>query len=297
MPRSSGFVLSLAACAAALALACHKTSTSPTPSSPPGPPAAGSSVRYAAVGASDAIGVGASVLCVPYVACADGTGYVPDIARQMQSEGWTVSLTNLGIPGAVIGRDIQAIAAANGNTSALNFIDAEMPFVPRDARLVTVFAGANDARTIADALDHGAGGNDPAAYVDAQVRAFAADYLTLVRGIRSRAPGAWVVAANLPNLAGLPYTAGYSQLQKQYVQKISVSFTTQAINTLAAESVPVIDLMCDPRSYQDSTYSSDGFHPNDTGYAYIASKFMEAIKGGGTPPPGTCPQMTLVPPI
>ena len=61
-------------------------------------------------------------------------------------------------------------------------------------------------------------------------------------------------------------------------------------------NVTVVDLLCNPRSYQGSTYSSDGFHPNDTGYAYIADELIKAINAGSHPPPAaSCPQMTLVP--
>jgi lysophospholipase L1-like esterase len=279
-----------------LATACGGGSTPSSPSSPvPGPPAAGAAISYTAVGASDALGVGASVTCLPYAPCPSGTGYVAAIARQLQAGHSSVTLMNLGIPAAVIGPDIQAIAIAAGRQVPGNFIDQEMPFVPRDSNVVTIFAGGNDANAIADALNQGAGGNDPSGYVDAQVRAFANDYQTLVRGIRSRSPNAWIVVANLPNLAGAPFTAGYSAIAKQYMQRISVGFTTQAINPLASQSIPVVDLMCDARSYVPGNYSADGFHPNDAGYANIAAEFVKAITTSGYPAPrSSCAQMTLV---
>ena len=68
-----------------------------------------------------------------------------------------------------------------------------MPFVPRDTTLVTIFAGPNDVNTLTDALGSGAGGSDPVGYIDQKVAAFAADYATLLAGIRSRAPGARIV--------------------------------------------------------------------------------------------------------
>ncbi len=233
---------------------------------------------------------------MPYAPCPNGTGYVPDIVRQLKADGASVTLMNLGIPAAVIGRDIQVLAISLGRVVPGNFIDQEMPFVPRDSTLVTIFAGGNDVNTIADAVNHGAGGSDPGGYIDTQIRAFASDYQKLVSGTRSRAPNAWIVVANLPNFAGLPYTSGYSATARQVMQKISVGFTTQAINPLASPSLPVVDLMCDSRSYQPGTYSSDGFHPNDTGYAYIAGKFLEAIKTAAYPAPqASCAAMTLVP--
>ena len=77
-----------------------------------------------------------------------------------------------------------------------------MPFVSRNADFVTVFTGANDVNTITAALGNGAGGSDPAAYIDQKVATFAADYATLINGIRGRATQARIIVLNLPNLAG-----------------------------------------------------------------------------------------------
>ena len=66
-----------------------------------------------------------------------------------------------------------------------NFIEQEMPFVQTNATLVTIFAGGNEVNMITAALGGGAGGSDPNGYIDAQVRAFGADYTTLLAGIRA----------------------------------------------------------------------------------------------------------------
>jgi hypothetical protein len=43
-------------------------------------------------------------------------------------------------------------------------------------------------------------------------------------------------------------------------------------------------------------YSSDGFHPNDTGYAVIGAELVTAATNPSYPAPrSACPQMTLVP--
>ena len=41
----------------------------------------------------------------------------------------------------------------------------------------------------------------------------------------------------------------------------------------ASRGVTVLDLMCDQRSYLPQNFSSDGFHPNDGGYAFMAAGF------------------------
>ena len=60
--------------------------------------------------------------------------------------------------------------------------------------------------------------------------------------------------------------------------------------------VTVIDLMCDPRMYLSSNYSSDGFHPNESGYAFIGAEIVKAVTSSSYPAPrATCSQMTVVP--
>jgi lysophospholipase L1-like esterase len=280
---------------AVLSTACNKN-TSPT--APSGPVTPGTSVTYTAVGASDAIGYGSSVPCAPFVTdCTNGMGYVQVIVRQLQAQGSTVTLTNLGIPTAVIGPDFEALAGQYNRTVVGNFIEREMPFVARASTVVTIFAGGNDVNTVAAAVGGGAGGSDPAAYADQQIKAFGSDYATLIKGIQDRAPGARIVVANLPNFAGIPMTAGYALDRKQLVQKLSVGFSTQVVNPLALQGIPVVDLLCDSRFSSPSVFSSDGFHPNDTGYAILAAEMVKAITSSSYPAPiGSCSQMTIVPP-
>src|SRR5436309_14479507 len=88
--------------------ACNKLGQG-SPTAPGGPPAPGSTIVYDAIGASDADGVGSSVVCLPFVDCPNGTGYPQVAARQLRSLGFDVPLTNLGIATAVIGPDFQLL--------------------------------------------------------------------------------------------------------------------------------------------------------------------------------------------
>ena len=100
---------------------------------------------------------------------------------------------------------------------------------------------------------------------------------------------------NVPNVAALPYFAGGALDQRQAQQRLSVGFTTTAVNVLTSQGVTVVDLMCDPRSYLPSNYSAD-FHPNDAGYAFISAEVVNAITSSSYPPPqSSCPQMNAVP--
>src|SRR5262245_33778816 len=299
MRRSSPILRITIACVCLFSVtACDKLGLGgdKSPTAPSGPPSAGSSIVYTAIGASDAIGFGSSVPCTPFTDCPNGMGYVPVAGRSLRSQNFTVRVDNLGIPTSVISATFSQLGANYGRTIVGNFIDSEMPFVKSDTTVVTIFAGGNEVNTITAALGGGAGGSDPAGFIDNQVRAFGTDYNTLVNGIRSRASQTRIVILNLPNLAGLPFLATASLAQRQAAQRASVGMTRTVINPLASSSVLIVDLMCDSRSYQGSTYSSDGFHPNDGGYAFIASEVVKAITSSSHPAPqASCPAMTLVP--
>ena len=278
--------------------ACSKNGSSPT--APSGPPAAGSAVSFTAIGASDATGHGGSVPCdVPIQTletCPNGTGYVYVAARQLRSQGFAVTLRNMGIPTAVISRAFQNLAQQYNHFVAGNFIEQEMPFVLTESTVVTIFAGGNEINIITAALGGGAGASDQAGYIDTQVRTFGTDYATLLAGIRAKAGTARIIALNVPNLAALPLLAGASLGQKQAAQRASVGMTMTVVNPLTSQGVLVVDLMCDSRTYLSSNLSSDGFHPNDSGYAFIAAEVVRAFTSSSYPAPrSSCSQMTVVP--
>lgn len=282
--RYSAFAL------AVLAGACSSQEGGPAS---PTPPQTGSVIAYAAIGASDVVGVGSSHQCdVPFQDC-NGNSYVFVAARTLRSQGFTVNVSPLGVPGAVISKGFLDLALQYGrNDVVLNMIQSEMPFIPKDATLVTVLAGANDVNVITSALGLGAGGSNPAGFLDEKVSAFRDDYLTLVSGIRAKARNARIVVFNLPNLGAMPYLASAPLLQKQAAQRAAVGMTTSAINSLT--DVTVVDLMCDARFYQSGSISSDGFHPSDAGYSIMAAEVVRALTSPSYPrPQASCAQMSL----
>jgi lysophospholipase L1-like esterase len=289
--------ISLLLVAVAATTACNKLGLGDngTSTGPSGPPAAGSAVFYTAVGASDANGVGSSAECLFLTDCPNGMGYVPVTVRALKTQGFTVTNLNLGIPTTVIGRDFQSLGDKYNRLIVGNMIENEMPFVQTNATVVTIFAGVNEVNTITAALG-GEGGSDPNGFIDAQVRAFANDYTTLLAGIRVRAGSTRIVILNVPNPAGLPFLAGTSLAQRQAAQRAAVGMTKTAVNALVSSSVTVVDLMCDARSYVASNYAGDGLHPNDAGYAFISSEVVKAITSGSYPAPqSNCSGMTIVP--
>jgi lysophospholipase L1-like esterase len=276
-------------------LALTGCSKQASPTQPSGPPQSGSTIVYAAVGASDVAGIGSSVVCVLQSDCPNGTGYVFVAARGLRGRGFTVNLLNLGLPTGVISRTFQDLGSQYRPVVG-NFIDQEVPFVQRDTTLITVFAGANEVNIITSAFNAGAGGSDPVGYIDQMVRSFGDDFGRLMNGLRAQAPAARIVILNVPNVGAMPFQAGASLGQRQAAQRAAVRMTTTVVNGFAAQNVSVIDLMCDSRFYSAANYSSDGFHPNDVGYAAIGNEIIRAVtEGSYATPLASCAPMSSIP--
>ncbi len=282
----------LALCGAGLA--CNK---SDSPSAPSPSPADGP-IFYTAIGASDGIGFGSSSPCVPFTDCPDGLGYVQILRRRLRDTGRPVEHRNRSIPGAVLSRSIEDLARDIGqpiSELAGNFIERQSPFVPTTTTHLTIFAGGNDANVIGRAVLAGRGGNDPNAYIDAQVRQWGVDLEDLVSRIRARAPNTRIVALNMINLAGAPYVSSRPASERSIMQRIAVGISDR-VNALTSRQVLVVDLMCDARLYLPSNYASDGFHPGDGGYVIFADNALPALRDGVNNQPNVnCAQRRIVP--
>lgn len=278
-------------------IACSKSGDSPTA---PSPTPSDGPIFYTAVGASDGIGFGSSVPCVPFSECPDGKGYVQLLRNRLRDTagGRTVQLSNLSIPGAVLSKAIEDLARDIGqpiSELAGNFIDRQAPFVPTSTTHLTIFAGGNDANVIGRAALAGRGGSNVNGYIDAQIAQWGTDLEDLVARIRARAPNTRIVALNMINLAGAPYIASRPNSERAIMQRIAVGISDR-VNALTSRNVLVVDLMCDARLYQSQNYSSDGFHPGDGGYAIFAEDAFPALKDGVNTAPNTgCAQRRLIP--
>jgi len=293
MHRALCFLL---ACLVASIAGCSKTDT---PTNPTPTPAPSNNVVYSALAASDGTGFGGSAPCVPFDPdCPSGTGYVYLLKRRFQADGKNVTLNNRSVPGAVLSNAILTLSRDIGRTDVPGtFIDQIAPFVPATSTHITIFAGGNDANVIAQAVRAGRGAADIRVYVDEQVRQWGTDYEDLVRRLRTRSPDARIVALNLPNLAGAPYLAGNTVVERSIVQRIAVGLSDR-VNALRAQNVLVVDLMCDPRVYDPSSLGPDGFHPSDRGYSIMAELTYPPLSTGVAPAPSTtCAQRSLVPPF
>jgi lysophospholipase L1-like esterase len=284
--------LSLCLLMATLSAGCQRSDT-PTGPTPP----TRSDISWAVVGASDGIGIGASVPCLPFDPdCPSGTGYVYVLKRRLQAEGRTVTLSNRALPGAVLSDGMLTLARDIGRSDIPGtFLDQIAPFVPASSTVITIFAGGNDTNVIAQNIRAGRGGADVRGFIDTQVRQWGADFEELVKRLRARAPSARIVAINLPNLGAAPYVSGNTTQERSIVQAIAVGLSDR-INGMAAQNVSIVDLLCDARVYEPASFSSDGFHPSDRGYSVMAELTYPALASGTTAAPSpSCAQRRLLP--
>ena len=284
-----------AASAAALALSVSGCQKKDSPSGPSPIPEPNSAITYSALGASDVMGIGSSAPCIPWDDCATGKGYVQVSGRELRSGGFTVDVRPLGLPGAVLSKRILNLGVQYGRNDLLfTILDNEAPFVLPATTLVSIFTGINDINALTHALGAGAGASDRVAFINTQVTEFGRDFNDLMQSVRGRTSNARIVVLNLPNAAGMPYLANAPRDLRLAAQMLSVGMTSTVFNPLASSGVLVVDVMCDARAYQTSTYSGDGMHPNDTGYSWMAAEVVAATTSSYKQPQSSCSHMTKV---
>jgi lysophospholipase L1-like esterase len=288
MPSRARLV-SLAALAV-LAAACSQGTESPTAPTP-----GGTGVLYGNISASDATGYMSSVECFPFTECpGNATGWVQTLFRRLQQSG-PATINNTGVPGQVISQGFEDLGRRIGRTYPGNFITNQVPFVKANTTVLTVFAGGNDANTIGQVIQAQQAGDDLRGFIDDQVRRFGEDVAALVRAVRQKAPNTKIVLLNLPNLGGAPYMNRSSALDRGIMQRIAVGMTDR-INAQVGPNTFVVDLMCDARILEPASFSSDGFHPSDRGYALMAEIAYPAVVNATHPaPPSDCALRRVAP--
>lgn len=164
-------------------------------------------LSYVAIGASDAVGIGA----VPLT-----NGYVFRIRDALEEESFNVDLTNLGIPAAELG-EIKLAVELLLSDIGLGFVG-----VPD---LITIWVGANDIIA----------GVDPAEF-EANLR----DILMQL----TEETSAFIVIANIPDLTQLPR---FIEDPDEDVTIERVNDFNNIIESLALEfDIPIVDLFVEP---------------------------------------------------
>ncbi len=155
-----------------------------------------------------------------------------------------VHLINLGIPGITI-------------NDALRL---ELPIaIDSHPQLVTIWLGVND---IADKVP---------------ISSYSHNLDILLSQLRSKAPSAQIMIANIPDLTLLPYFSSYNQQKLQQ----SIAEYNQTIGQEAQQYHAILVNMSQ-QNYNLKDHpeyiSSDGLHPTDLGYAQIGDLFYQTLE-------------------
>jgi len=194
-------------------------------------------ISYVAIGASDAVGIGAFPL---------RKGYVYRIRDKLEDESFDVDLKNLGIPAAETDI-IREVVEFFLSGIKLGFVD--------DPDLVTIWLGANDIISGVDPTD------------------FESELEALLQELFDKTT-ACIVIANIPDLTQLPR---FVENPSNNVTIERVNSFNGIIESLAQDfGIPVVDLFAEG-IMDSEVSDFDGFHPNNGGHKRIAELFLEII--------------------
>lgn len=202
--------------------------------------------KYAALGASDAVGVGATP---------DSTsGYVYVISDSIKTLKDNVAFNNFGVSGAV--------AEEIHHEQVSKAINAQ-------ADVVTVWVGGNDAK-------------DAVLYGDFDLVAFNLQVDSIFSKLRSGLPNALIVTANLPDFGKLPIIPVLFPNDLENT-KAEATQATIAVNKIIADAaakyqIEMVDLYTKDYIADPTTVCDDGFHPSTKGYKLMADEFFAVLK-------------------
>lgn len=210
-----------------------------------------SKLNYVAIGASDAVGIGASV---------NTLGYVFQIRDSLEIIADTVEFTNMGVSGHVIEEMInfQMQSTINANPD-----------------IVTIWVGGNDFQ---DHLTSYFFEKSINTVVD-----FRSDLKVLLGTLKDSLPDAEIFIADLPDMAKLPSVRtfiGEDPTTASYQAALAIidSLNTMIREEAFAYQANFIPLSAEGDLTGDSTnISDDGFHPSDQGYGIMTDLYFEAI--------------------
>lgn len=214
---------------------------------------------------------------------ADPTSWIYTVASNAQTQyGITITVDDLGISGAVSGPSVRAWDPTDFPADVL---DNEVPSLPANSKYITLFAVVND---IDAAVLHG--NVDETTFV----ATYATSFNVALGFITGKAPQAKVVVINSPNLAGLPYSLQYPTATRQLLQEYSNAADDQVIDLATLQGIPVVDVRCNPLTYNPANFQADGLHPGPVGKALLASLVTPALFGSISAPPTSCAQTALI---
>ncbi len=227
------------------------------------PAEAGAPLIYAALGASDVQGMGASDYGLTTSGQSAANSYAPLLlAKENAMFGaGAFALSRRSVNGFTVADALRTV----GGTSMLELAVADAP------RVVTIWYGLNDVTRFAYLNP------DP---TPQQAREFAAqfgrDCATVVGALKGS--GRAVAIANMPRLGDSPYGNRYNPAAQSVFNELCEAVRLALAQVAADNGVPVVDLYNDARTVAPDYIAGQSLHPNDAGYANIAAKFWAALR-------------------
>ena len=164
-----------------------------------------------------------------------------DLAEKLSQK---IHLINLGIPGITL-------------HDALNL---ELPVaLDSHPELITIWLGVND---IADHVS---------------INSYSHDLDFMLKRLRSHAPSARILIANIPDLTLLPYFTSYNQ---QILHQSIEEFNATIARLAQQQHAILVDLSQQNYNLKDHPeyISNDGLHPTDLGYLQLAELFYKTLQ-------------------
>jgi len=226
---------------------------------------------YVAMGDSITFGQGVTDNCQSFAthpvdiasACPDGKSYAALVALAMRKAGIAGRFMNLGISGATVDW----------------VIDDEMPYLPAETTLVTLYVGTNDARFV----------RRTGMSVAENVKQYESQYEKLLGMIHTRAPEARIVLVNIPNYQTINAEGNFAEKDPNDLERFGA---TSQIFTKFVDGhyphYPVADTICQAYSYDMGVHFNKSAHPNEAGSALLADAVIHAITDKPAAPPSKC---------
>jgi lysophospholipase L1-like esterase len=234
--------------AAVAAVASQPTAVAPAPSPTP--------IHYTALGDSITSGFGAD---------------------DWQTQGYA-SLLAAALPAATFVNLGQAGQSAGPMATTKGVLVGEVPNMPADSNLVTLYIGFNDYWHYSfDSVAPDESNIDTAFPQGAAT--IVASIQGIVSAVRAKFPAARILVATQPNLANNPVGLHYAPDARM---RAGLSLMAQQIKAgiVAMSGITVVDLMCDPASYDPANYpaASSYVHPDNAGHIALEQAFLAELQ-------------------
>lgn len=184
---------------------------------------------------------------------------------QLVATALGATLTNLGVGGEFSGPTNITVPGPL-NLVYGGVVADEVPQIPTNANLVSLFIGTNDMWASQVMVP------EP---IDASAATYVTNLASIITAVHHRVPSARLLIASVTNPA-----YSYNQAGTPEVRASITRFADLIKSSIIASGETLVDIECEPVLYQASSYDpGSGLHPNAIGHAAIAADFLAAYRG------------------